>query len=222
MSTCGSGSEKNSKAAELFHGLASNLSDDILEDCIPNLPPGQVRIILLEVAQSLDPSAKTPSPSADTRVQASDAGQDGWAGKIKGQTLSLFTDGASRGNPGNAGTGISIVDEQGDEIYSGGEYLGQCTNNEAEYRALLHGLASVRHFGCGDLAVYLDSELIVRQVLGQYKVKNANLKPLYLEVMQKLAEFTSYSIAHIRREKNSRADHLANQAIDDHLSSLKR
>ena len=219
MSTRGSGSDKNSKAAELFHSLARNLSDDTLKDCIPNHPPEQVRTTLLEVARSLDPSAKISPPSADTRSQASDAGQDGWAGKIKGQTLSIFTDGASRGNPGNAGTGISIVDEQGHELYSGGEYLGQCTNNEAEYRALLHGLASVLHFGCGDLAVYLDSELIVRQVLGQYKVKNVNLKPLYLEVMQKLAEFSSYSIAHIRREKNSRADHLANQAIDDHLTN---
>lgn len=214
-----SGSDKGSAAAEILQILARNLSDETLADCLPNLPPEQVRTALLKAARSHDLSANGSPPTADIKPHVPDAGRDGWAGKIKGQTLSLYTDGASRGNPGEAGAGMSIVDEQGNELFSAGEYLGQCTNNEAEYRALLHGLANVRQFGCGRLAVYLDSELIVRQILGEYRVKNANLKSFFAEAMKRLDEFPTYSIAHIRREKNSRADHLANQAIDDHLRS---
>ena len=219
MSSRRSVSDKGSAAAEILQILARNLSDETLADCLPNLPPEQVRTALLEAARSHDLSAKSSPPTADIKPHVPGAGRDGWAGKIKGQTLSLYTDGASRGNPGEAGAGMSIVDEQGNELFSAGVYLGQCTNNEAEYRALLHGLANVRQFGCGRLAVYLDSELIVRQILGEYRVKNANLKSFFAEAMKRLAEFPTYSIAHIRREINSRADHLANQAIDDHLSS---
>jgi ribonuclease HI len=213
------GPGKSNKPADILKTLVRSVPDEVLQSCFPDMSPEQVKMILLEAARKLDPSAKVSPEIPASKSPKTAASQGDWSGKITGQTLSLYTDGASRGNPGEAGGGISIVDEQGSELFSGSEYLGQCTNNEAEYRALLHGLANVRQFGCGRLAIYLDSELIVRQILGQYKVKNANLKSFFTEAMQRLDEFPSYSISHIRREKNSRADHLANLAIDDHLSS---
>ncbi|MBW2471208.1 MAG: ribonuclease HI family protein [Deltaproteobacteria bacterium] len=136
---------------------------------------------------------------------------------MKGKTLQLFTDGASRGNPGEAGAGIAILDEQGNELVGASQYLGQCTNNEAEYRALLFGLEKCAEFGRGSLKLHLDSELIVKQIHGEYKVKHPNLKPLHKKAMQKLSGFASFRITHVRRENNSRADELANRAIDDHL-----
>ncbi|KPJ98395.1 MAG: hypothetical protein AMJ60_08435 [Desulfobacterales bacterium SG8_35] len=130
--------------------------------------------------------------------------------------MHLYTDGASRGNPGEAGAGIAILDAQGNELVGTGEYLGQCTNNEAEYRALLLGLAKCIEFGRGRIKIHLDSELIVKQIRGEYRVKHPNLIPLFQQTMQRLSGFASFSIIHVRREKNSRADELANQAIDNH------
>jgi len=101
-------------------------------------------------------------------------------------------------------------------LWGHGQYLGQCTNNEAEYRALLFGLQKCGEFGRGKIKLHLDSELIVKQTRGEYRVKHPNLKPLFQEAMRKLSGFASFSIIHVRREKNSRADELANQAIDNH------
>ncbi|MFC1827034.1 ribonuclease HI family protein [Thermodesulfobacteriota bacterium] len=159
----------------------------------------------------------TPQPLSQTTLWQSK--EKTWKGKLAGQVLQLFTDGASRGNPGEAGAGIAILDEEGNELVGTGQYLGQCTNNEAEYRALLFGLEKCGEFGRGKIKVHLDSELIVKQIRGEYRVKHPNLKPLFLEVMQKLSDFASFSITHVRREKNSRADELANYAIDNHFNS---
>lgn len=219
MSSDDQGSGISIKPADILDALARKIPDKVLQSCIPDLTPEQVKMVLEDTARKLDSSVRGSAKISASTSTKNNSCQNDWAGKIKEQTLSLYTDGASRGNPGEAGAGISIVDEQGNELFSASEYLGQCTNNEAEYRALLHGLANVRQFGCGRLAVYLDSELIVRQILGQYKVKNANLKLFFAEAVKRLGEFPTYSISHIRREKNSRADHLANQAIDDHLSN---
>lgn len=129
-------------------------------------------------------------------------------------TLHLYTDGASRGNPGEGGAGIVLMDDQGGEILSRGYYLGLCTNNEAEYKALIHGLTEAAKTGCNRLIIFLDSELIVRQINGIYKVKAPTLKPLFSKVRKLLQSFESYSIQHVPRAENSRADSLANQGID--------
>jgi ribonuclease HI len=197
VSSRGPGPDGGSDAADIVHVLARNLSDEVLQKCFPSLLPEQVRMKLLEAVQTLDPLPGKDSQLSDIKDEIVEGGLSDWTGKIKGKTLSLYTDGASRGNPGEAGAGISIVDEQGTELFSAGEYLGQCTNNEAEYRALLHGLANVRQFGNGKLAVFMDSELIVRQISGQYRVKNANLKPLFQESIKRLADFSSYQFTHV-------------------------
>ena len=209
------GSGRKSRAAFILEVLAEKIPDHNLQEYFTDLAPKQVRKILQETIDIIAPRKKEEPP---TRSQAKlwQSGEKAWKGKLAGQTVQLFSDGASRGNPGEAGAGITILDDQGNELAGTGQYLGQCTNNEAEYRALLLGLAKCAEFGSGRLRVHLDSELIVKQVRGEYRVKHPNLKPLFEQAMQKLSGFASFSITHVRREKNKRADELANEAIDNH------
>jgi len=206
--------DKIIQAAEVLDVLVKKLPDEVLQQYLKDLPPKQIRKILKEVIGILAPKRKKASP-ATSQAPLWGGIEKTWEGKLAGLALQLFTDGASRGNPGQAGAGIAIFDEEGNELVGTGQYLGQCTNNEAEYRALLFGLAKCGEFGRGRLKVHLDSELIVKQIRGEYRVKHPNLKPLFQEAMQKLSDFASFSVTHVRREKNSRADELANLAIDN-------
>jgi ribonuclease HI len=203
------------QAADILRILAGKLPDEVLQEHFQDLAPGQVRNILQEAVSILAPRKEEKSKPSPQATLWQDKGKD-WKGRLQGKTLSLFTDGASRGNPGEAGAGVCILDEEGGELVAAGQYLGQCTNNEAEYRALLLGLARCKEFGRGRLKAQLDSELIVKQIRGQYRVKHPNLIPLFREAMARLSEFASYAVTHVRREKNSRADELANRAIDEH------
>jgi ribonuclease HI len=125
----------------------------------------------------------------------------------------LYTDGASRGNPGQSAIGIVIADPSGKIIYELGETIGNATNNEAEYRALLRGLTCARHFGA-EIEIRTDSELLARQLKGSYKIRAENLKPLFAEAQRALKRFKHVTIAIIPRALNRRADALANQALD--------
>jgi len=129
------------------------------------------------------------------------------------QNWYLFTDGASRGNPGAAGAGIYICKEQ-EEVVQQGYYLGTKTNNQAEYLALLLGLLHVQKIMPLTAIVHirLDSELIVKQITGRYVVKNPELKILYEQVRKALPK--QYTIAHVLRAQNSKADTLANIGVD--------
>src|SRR4029450_3842351 len=122
----------------------------------------------------------------------------------------LFSDGAARGNPGPAGAGASIQDERGRVIGEVSQYLGETTNNQAEYQALLLGLAKAHALKVKHLEVFLDSELVVKQLNGQYRVKHPNLIPLFEKVKKQLAEFPTRKVSHVYREMNQEADRLAN------------
>lgn len=126
----------------------------------------------------------------------------------------LWTDGAARGNPGPAGIGAILKSPTGDVLYTGSEYLGHTTNNVAEYKAVLLGLAGALAQGVQRIEVRADSELLIKQLKGEYRVKSAGLKPLFDEARQLLSRFKSYKLTHIRRELNGEADRLANQGID--------
>jgi ribonuclease HI len=134
--------------------------------------------------------------------------------EMEQETWSLYCDGASRGNPGPAGAGFLLVDPRGEVRAEGAEYLGLATNNVAEYRALLLGLQAARHLKVSKIQIYSDSELLVRQLHGSYRVKAPHLLPLWQEAKKKLQKFGAHAINHVPREENSRADGLANQAID--------
>jgi ribonuclease HI len=130
----------------------------------------------------------------------------------------LFSDGAARGNPGPAGAGALLRSEDGEILAEISEYLGETTNNQAEYQALLLGLKKAEELKLTTLKVFLDSELVVKQLNGDYKVKHPDLIPLYREVSALLKKFPSIAVAHVYREKNKEADKLANLAIDNHFS----
>jgi ribonuclease HI len=135
---------------------------------------------------------------------------------MSGPRLTINSDGASRGNPGPAGVGVSIrVDGEAEarEFYA---YIGETTNNVAEYKALLLGLGEAEKLGAASVTVLADSELLVRQLNGQYKVKAEGLRPLFLEASRRLRGFPSVRVAHVRREENKDADRLANKAIDEY------
>ena len=133
------------------------------------------------------------------------------------KTLRLFTDGASRGNPGPAALGVVIEDDQGMRLRGLHRYLGIMTNNVAEYHALIEGLKAVEPWKPDRLEVYLDSKLVVEQVNGNYKVKNAALQPLIKQVQDLRGKFLLVEFKHVDREKNRGADALANMALDERV-----
>ena len=186
--------------------LADQLDEQTLERLFPGFSPVTVRRIIKEGC-SLPQAATdhTPPPQENHPVEKTTE---------KHQICRLFTDGASRGNPGDAGAGAVLLAENGTEIASQAAYLGRCTNNVAEYKALILGLHEAKQYGCSRLDIALDSELIVRQIQGTYKVKNAALLPLFNEAKSLLGCFAGWTIRHIPRSLNARADQLANQGID--------
>jgi ribonuclease HI len=126
----------------------------------------------------------------------------------------LHADGAARGNPGPAGAGAVLFDPRGLVLAELRRALGTGTNNRAEYEALLMGLEEARRRGIAELVVRLDSELIVRQLRGEYRVKAVGLQPFAQRALRLLGEFQSVRVEHVPRERNAHADRLANEAID--------
>lgn len=125
----------------------------------------------------------------------------------------LHSDGGARGNPGPAGIGF-VLKTEGKESIEHGEYIGEATNNQAEYRALLAGMERAREAGVKNLACFLDSELVVKQLRGLYRVKNHGLKLLYEEARALAGQFAEVSFNHVARERNKEADRLVNKAIN--------
>ncbi len=129
--------------------------------------------------------------------------------------IELFTDGASWGNPGLAGAGIVIYDENKKVIKKMGRFIGEATNNVAEYTALIYGLEEALILGAKEIKINLDSQLIANQLEGSYRVKDKNLKVLFEQVSRLIQGFKKVEIKNIEREKNKEADRLAAQAIKE-------
>jgi ribonuclease HI len=128
----------------------------------------------------------------------------------------LYADGGSRGNPGPAASGAVLYGEDGEVLEEIGTFLGVATNNIAEWTALLEGLKAALARGVDDIDVRLDSELVVRQLNGAYRVKHPGLIPLHAEAKALLRKFAQYDIRHVRRHENKAADALVNQVLDAH------
>jgi ribonuclease HI len=126
-------------------------------------------------------------------------------------------DGGARGNPGPAAVAAVASTPDGEELAERKLYIGEATNNVAEYRAVLLGLELARELGAEEVEVINDSELIARQIGGEYKVKHAGLKPLFADAMRELRGFHKWAVRPVRREQNTRADELVNEALDDAL-----
>src|SRR3990170_2191439 len=128
--------------------------------------------------------------------------------------LLVYTDGASRGNPGPSAIGAVVVDGDGRMLHQVSRRIGRATNNEAEYRAAIAGLEAALALGASRVELRLDSELVVRQLDSRYKVRNPALRRLFGRVKDLQWRFTSFSVQHVRRDGNRRADKLANEALD--------
>lgn len=136
-----------------------------------------------------------------------------------GTQVTIHVDGGSRGNPGPAAVAAVVTGPGGEVLREQAEYIGEATNNVAEYRAVQLGLRLAAELSADVVEIVNDSELVARQLSGRYKVKNAGLKPLFLETMQALREFPAWSIRNVRREHNERADELLNLELDRVLGS---
>ena len=129
--------------------------------------------------------------------------------------VTVHIDGGSRGNPGPAGAGIVVTDaSDGMDLYEGGVFLGRATNNVAEYQGLLAGLKAAADLSAAEVEIVSDSELLIRQMTGVYRVKNPGLQPLFRRAQEMTRSFRQCSFRHVRRELNTRADALANQAMN--------
>jgi ribonuclease HI len=140
-------------------------------------------------------------------------------GESRGKAWTLQCDGGARGNPGPAAAGYVLLDPQGKTVESHADYIGAATNNVAEYRALIAGLEAAARHGAQPLVVRMDSELVVRQMTGEYRVKHAGLKPLHAEAQSAAARIGGLTFRAVRREDNERADRLVNDTLDRILGS---
>jgi ribonuclease HI len=129
----------------------------------------------------------------------------------------VHVDGGARGNPGPAAVAAVATSPSGDGLAERNAYIGEATNNVAEYRALLLGLELARELGAGEVELVNDSELVARQIGGEYKVKHAGLRPLFVQAMRELREFDRWSVRSVPREGNARADELVNEVLDQEL-----
>ncbi len=152
------------------------------------------------------PSAAKAPPAPAAALPASRA-----------RRLRLFSDGAARGNPGPAGAGSVLVKADGVVVARLGKFLGSQTNNVAEYQGLILGLEAALKLGAEEIEVRADSELMIRQLQGKYRVKNAGLKPLYDRARELLGHFAKADVAHVPREENREADEMSNRAIDERM-----
>ena len=129
-------------------------------------------------------------------------------------SITIHTDGAARGNPGPAAIGVTLHDEKGKLLDRISERIGVATNNVAEYKAVIAGLEKALKLGAKEVKLVSDSELVVRQINGRYKVKNAGIIPLYNEVVKLAGRLEKFTASNVRRGQNAAADGLANEALD--------
>ena len=139
---------------------------------------------------------------------------------MKSKKFFLYADGGSRGNPGPSGIGVIIKDAKQKKVKELSRYIGEATNNIAEYNALVLGLEEAAALDASDIVIYLDSELLVKQLSGEYRVKDEAMRVLFEKALGILKHFDSFEIQHIAREKNKEADKLVNKAIN--LAGLMR
>lgn len=131
------------------------------------------------------------------------------------EELHVYVDGAAKGNPGPGGIGVVVLTRDGRKVADFGTAIGEVTNNFAEYTALVHALRLLSVFEVDKLCIYTDSELVARQVTGDYRVKEKTLRSLYTQVLNMLCDYREWRISHVPRENNIEADRLANRAVNE-------
>ena len=188
-----------SSEAKILRHLSQTLSVTKTLKRFPSLTPKYLQEVLQRCADRADEDHRVPPP-------------DLHPGEFP--EFCIHADGASRGNPGEAGAGAVISDSRGRTLKELKAYLGIASNNAAEYQAAILALERALELGVKRVTLFLDSELVVRQLRGEYRVREPHLKSLHQKARETLNRFSQYSILSIPREENRRADQLANEAID--------
>lgn len=188
------------KKKELLRYLAETLSFAKTLERFPSLTNDKLKSLLLEASELVEEITPKEKPIAEK--------------------LTFYIDGASRGNPGKAAIGVVVMDGDGHVIDEIKRYIGVTTNNMAEYQSLIEAVTEGRRLGGSVVHIFSDSELLVRQINGVYKVRDEKLLDLYKEAKRLISGFSDFKIDHITRDKNSRADSLANEALDNHLKEV--
>ncbi|HZX95117.1 MAG TPA: ribonuclease HI family protein [Myxococcales bacterium] len=195
--------------AQLLLAIAEHESLEKTCAALPGLTREGAQKLLRGAAQKLLqetlPGLEKPAaPKAEASLQA-------------GRVVRVYSDGAARGNPGPAGAGAVLTDGSGKVLARLGRYLGRQTNNVAEYQGLLLGLQHAKELGYREVEVRADSQLLIRQLKGEYAVRHAGLKPLHAEALRLLRGFDRYHLQHVPREENALADEMSNRAIDEEM-----
>ncbi len=173
------------------------------------------RAVLREAAALFRSTAKEESRRAEAEAAKRACAPKDGAAPGTGEHAVLWSDGASRGNPGRSGIGAVLKRPSGETLAEVSQYIGEATNNVAEYKAVVAGLERAVELGVGSIEVRADSELMIKQLLGRYRVKAPHIMPLFERARALLGRFASHRLTHVPREQNSEADRLANRGIDD-------
>jgi ribonuclease HI len=201
-------------AAEVLRAIARLESLDATLAALPGLSLPWARGLLRAAADALEASGPSVPPGRSSRASSSEASA---ALPRAPRELRVFSDGASRGNPGAAGAGAVLALPSGEVVERLGLFLGTQTNNHAEYMGAILGLRRARALGAEEVQLVADSQLLIRQLEGHYRVKNAGLRPLYEEARALLLGFRRHTLTHLPREENREADEMSNRAIDERL-----
>lgn len=196
--------KKEPTPSALLRFIAEHESLGLSVDEFPDVTEERLRNILREAAKALEPQKPVMAKPARPEPSLNGAGK----------RVVVHTDGASRGNPGPAGAGWVISSLSGDLLAQGGAFLGRKTNNEAEYEAVIRALKHARELGADEVALHSDSELLIKQLNGEYQVKNPRIAILHAAVRESMRAFRQVIARHVRRELNADADAMANEAID--------
>jgi len=189
---------KRTADLDLLRSIYRHLDKDAVLAERPSLTTGDLDAFFRKMAAVFSDSKGAARPARRPKVKS----------------VAIYSDGGSRGNPGPAGYGAVLTDPSGKVLAELSEFVGRKTNNEAEYLGLIAGLEAARDMGAREVRIRADSELLVRQVNGTYKMKSARLRPLLQEVQALLGAFQTWSAQHVPRERNAHADRLANEAMD--------
>ncbi|MFP3870647.1 MAG: ribonuclease HI family protein [Syntrophobacteria bacterium] len=200
--------ERLSRVLEL---VAKRLPVELLLPEFPELTQDDIRRLLQDVADHVRTCQEWPP-----------AGNAGRWPEVRQMYASLYCDGASQGNPGPAGAGVLLLDQEGEQLFTFSRFLDTATSNEAEYQALISGLEAAADLGINRVQIFMDSQLVVRQILGEYRVRHPRLQHLFDKAVSRLQRFDDYDIVHIGRERNKQADRLAREAIERALRGGER
>lgn len=199
--------------AELLRFIAREEPLSATQAAFPDVSRARLAALLEELAR--ERAAREPPPPPSVPVPAPASASTAPAASLS--AVRVYSDGAARGNPGPAGAGAVLVDAEGHVVERLGKYLGNQTNNYAEYMGLLLGLKRARELGAREVEVFADSELMIRQLGGQYQVKSPTLKPLFEQARALLRGFEKVKLQHVPRALNAAADEMSNRAIDERL-----